>query len=582
MTLSMSPHPRQPAHRLQPALGHPWRILAVLCVGIFMTLLDSTIVNVALPDLSSGLGASLRDLLWIINAYVLVFAVLLITAGRLGDLYGQKFLFVAGLAVFTAASAACGLAQTPAQLIGFRALQGLGSALLMPQTLALITLIFPPESRGRAFGVWGTVVGVATLTGPVLGGWLLTHFAWRSIFFVNVPVGVSALLAAAVVLPDVRLNRRHHLDLTGLLLSAGALFLITFGLINGQYYRWGNVWGAVNTVEILTAGVALLAGFVLVERRARGGEPLIPRAVVTDRNFALMAVVMVSAGAALLSVFLPLTVFLQVVLGLSPLQAGLTLAPMSLVSLLAAPVAGRLADRRGKAVLLVGVALFALSVVLLLPALRPDASRWRLAPTLILGGLGLGATFAPLQTIAMRGVAPQMAGAAAGIMNTARQVGGVLGVVASGALLQARLPSEFTSAGTHQAQVLGSAPARTIALRVAAALTKRGGDLPVGTGPGHVDLEGLPQQYHGLVQTLSVQVFGEGFTAAARVELWFPVVISLIGLLAVTFVRTDQDGTGPRGDGTNRRLRRRDRSGFRVAAHRHRRPRPQDGVPGPS
>src|SRR5581483_9413695 len=216
----------------------PWLVLGALCLGFFMILLDTTIVNVAIPSLSEGLHASLSEILWILNAYILVYAVLLITAGRLGDLYGPKLLFLSGLVVFTGASVACGFAHSATQLIIFRIIQGLGGALLTPQTLSVITMIFPPDRRGAAFGLWGAVAGVATLAGPVLGGWLVTNFGWRWIFFVNLPVGIVALVLSSIVMPNIKLNRRHRLDFGGVVLSTAALFLITYGLIEGQSYHW--------------------------------------------------------------------------------------------------------------------------------------------------------------------------------------------------------------------------------------------------------------------------------------------------------------------------------------------------------
>src|SRR5262245_51062543 len=205
----------------------PWLVLIALCLGFFMILLDTTIVNVAIPALSDGLSASLSEILWIINAYVLVYAVLLITAGRLGDLYGPKTLFLAGLVIFTLASAACGFAQNPTQLIAARVAQGLGGALLTPQTLSTITMIFPAAKRGAAFGIWGAVAGVATVTGPTLGGLLVTNLGWRWIFFVNVPVGIATLVLAGIVMPNIRLNRRHLLDIPGTVLATIGLFLVT-------------------------------------------------------------------------------------------------------------------------------------------------------------------------------------------------------------------------------------------------------------------------------------------------------------------------------------------------------------------
>src|SRR5947199_2953007 len=246
----------QPAH-------NPWLVLIALCIGFFMILLDTTIVNIAIPNMIDKLHASLDEILWVINAYILVYAVLLITAGRLGDLYGPKQLFQLGLAVFTLASAACGMAQNPGQLIVFRVLQGIGGALLTPQTLSVITTIFPAERRGAAFGLWGAVAGVATVAGPTLGGFIVSHWGWRWIFFVNVPIGIGALVMAAIVMPNLQLNRRHRLDFLGTALVTAALFAVTYGLIEGQPHDWGKVWGPVTIPMIIGAGVVLLAVFLL-------------------------------------------------------------------------------------------------------------------------------------------------------------------------------------------------------------------------------------------------------------------------------------------------------------------------------
>jgi len=306
----------------------PWLILFTLCLGFFMILLDTTIVNVAIPQMSAHLNASLSDILWILNGYILVYAVLLITAGRLGDLYGPKQLFILGLVIFTAASAACGLAANPTQMIIFRIIQGLGGALLTPQTLSTITMIFPPERRGAAFGLWGAVAGVSTIAGPVIGGWLVTDYSWRWIFFVNVPVGIATLVLAAVVMPNIQLNRRHTFDLGGVALSTVALFLITYGLIEGQPHKWGKVWGPITIPMLIGAGVILLGIFLWVQYLERDKEPLVPFELFKDRNFSIMNYVVASIGFGMLGLFLPLTIFLQSVLGLTALQAGLTTAPM--------------------------------------------------------------------------------------------------------------------------------------------------------------------------------------------------------------------------------------------------------------
>src|SRR6266536_1660108 len=243
--------------------GNPWAALLVVSLGFFMTLLDLTIVNIAIPDMISRLHASLDDVLWVINAYTLVLAVLLITAGRLGDLLGQRLMFVTGVVIFTAASAACGLAPGPSWLIAFRVGQGLGAAVLMPQTLAILTKVFPPERRGAALGVWGAVAGVATLAGPTLGGLLVTAFDWRYIFFVNLPVGVVVIALAILLIPEVTERRKHRIDIAGVLLASSAMLAICYGLVEGQRYNWGTITSFVTVPLVIGAGAVLLAVFLL-------------------------------------------------------------------------------------------------------------------------------------------------------------------------------------------------------------------------------------------------------------------------------------------------------------------------------
>jgi EmrB/QacA subfamily drug resistance transporter len=271
--------------------GNPWIILIVVSLGFFMTLLDLTIVNIAIPNMISKLHASLDDILWVINSYALVLAVLLITAGRLGDLLGQRRVFITGIAVFTLSSAACGLAPSPGWLIAFRAVQGLGAALLMPQTLAILTTVFPPDRRGAAFGVWGAVAGVATIAGPTLGGLLVTAFDWRYIFYVNLPVGVLVLVLAPLLIPDLRTGRKHSFDVGGVVLATVALLAICYALVEGQKYNWGTIKGFISIPLLAAVGVVILAIFVWLQSRRQDGEPLVPFALFKDRNYALMNLV---------------------------------------------------------------------------------------------------------------------------------------------------------------------------------------------------------------------------------------------------------------------------------------------------
>ncbi|MBB5782432.1 MFS transporter [Nonomuraea jabiensis] len=514
----------------------PWLVLFTLCLGFFMILLDTTIVNIAIPQMSDHLKASLSDILWIINAYVLIYAVLLITAGRLGDLYGPKRLFMIGLVIFTAASAACGFAQNPAQLIVFRVIQGLGGALLTPQTLSVLTVIFPSDKRGAAFGVWGAVAGVATLAGPLLGGWLVTDFGWQWIFFVNLPVGVIALVLAGIVMPDLRLNRRPRLDWTGTVLVTAALFLITFGLIEGQSHDWGRVWGPITIVEILVAGVVVLGLFFAHQWSQQRREPLVPFQIFRDRNFSVMNVVAASIAFGMLGLFLPLTIFLQSVLELSALQAALTMAPMALISMLVAPVAGRAADRvGGKWILFAGMSLFSIGMGVLIASSQVDTSRLDLLPGLIVAGFGLGMTFAPMQTVAMRNVEPRMAGAASGLINTTRQLGGVIGSAAVGAVLQAQISTHLKSAAVADA---GRLPPqyRTQVIDTLSHVASGSQDIAAGQIAPRLPA-GLPDQARAQLDAFFTLVFHQGFVGAMRATLWLPIAVMGGAALAVTLVR---------------------------------------------
>jgi EmrB/QacA subfamily drug resistance transporter len=513
-----------------------WLVLATLCLGFFMILLDTTIVNIAIPDMSASLDASLDQILWVINAYVLAYAVLLITAGRLGDLYGPKRLFVLGLAIFTLASAACGFARGPEQLIVARVVQGVGGALLTPQTLAVITMTFPRERRGAAFGIWGGVAGVATVVGPTLGGYLVTYWGWEFIFFVNLPIGVLTGVLATIVLPPLRPNRRHRLDWTGTALASVGLFLVTYGLIEGESHDWGTVWGPVTIVEVLVAGAAVLAIFLWHQYETRAGEPLLPFAIFRDRNYSLLSFVTAAIAFGMLGLFLPLVIYLQSVLGLTALQAGLTLAPMSLITMVVAPVSGRIADRLGgKWILFTGLTLWCTGMALVVARAHIESGRWSILPGLVVAGLGLGMTLAPLQTIAMRNIAPRLAGAASGFITTARQLGSVIGAATVGAVLQVQLSDQLRSAARRNAQGLPE-PFRDEFVRGFA--NAKGGGLNVGADQSAAPLPAdLPEPVRRAITKVAAKTFHEAFTAAMRHSLVVPLVVLAVAALSCLFVR---------------------------------------------
>src|SRR5664279_3034859 len=277
----------------------PMLVIAVFCLGLFMTLLDITIVNIAIPDLVTDLDATLETVLWVGSAYSLTYTVLLITAGRLGDIHGPRRLFLLGLSVFTAASLASGLSQTPGQLIAFRALQGVGAALLAPQGLPIITSILPAAKRGPAFAATGIMSGLGVLLGPTLGGFIVTNVGWRWIFFLNIPIGVVAIALAFVFMPDVRPGVRHRLDLPGVALLTAGIFGVVFGLIEGERYDWGTVVGFVTIPLVIAVGAVLLGLFLWRQFRTQDAEPLLPFAVFSDRTFTVMTLVLLAMGFAM-------------------------------------------------------------------------------------------------------------------------------------------------------------------------------------------------------------------------------------------------------------------------------------------
>jgi EmrB/QacA subfamily drug resistance transporter len=419
--------------------GNEWAVLLTLGLGFFMTLLDLTIVNIAIPDMSRGLHASLAEIGWVINAYVIVLAVLMITGGRLGDLRGKRPLFITGVAIFTLASLACGLSQTAGEVITARAFQGLGAALLMPQTMSVIIATFPAERRGTALGVWGGIAGLATIAGPTIGGLLVGGLGWRWIFFVNLPVGVVVIVLALLVLPEVKSGRKQRLDLPGVLLASAALVAITFGLVEGQQYDWGKVWSFVSIPLIIAVGVALLAVFLLVQARRQDCDPLLPFGLFADRSFALMSGANLLVAVGLVGMALPLTIYLQSALGFSPLKAGLTMAPSALMAGIVAPFAGRLANKGGRYLVASGFTLYASGLGVIAIMAGPSSDWYDLLPGFLLAGLGTGCTMSPMQTIATRNVPPRLAGGASGVLNTIRQTGSALGSALVLAVLQSGL-----------------------------------------------------------------------------------------------------------------------------------------------
>src|SRR6266567_3011868 len=523
------------------ARTNPWLVLVVLTTGFFMILLDTTIVNVAIPVMSKGLNAPLDEILWVLNAYILVYAVLLITAGRLGDLFGQRNMFALGLAVFTLASALCGFSQDASELIAARVLQGIGGALLTPQTLAILTSIFPPERRGAAFGVWGGVAGLATVAGPTIGGAIITYISWRWIFFINVPIGIAALMATFLVIPDLRPGRHHGWDLPGIVIATAGLFAIVFGLIEGQRYSWGQIESYGITIpEVIGAGVVLIVLFLIWERFQT--EPLVPLSLFADRNFAVANWISAAISFGMLSMFLPFTIYLQSARGFSALVAGLTLAPMSLVSMVTAPFAGRFADKvGGKYILMAGISLFTIGMGSMAFVAGPDSTWINFLAPAIVAGLGIGMTFAPMTTVAMRNIEPRVAGAASGVLNTIRQIGAAIGSAVIGALLQNKL------ATTLQSQAVSHASALPPGFRdqfIAAFTNVSSKGFEIGAGESGARLPAnIPPTVAAQVEAIAHAVFVSAYIDAMKATFVLPIAFLALTALTTLLIKRRQRGT---------------------------------------
>ncbi|MFI1237818.1 DHA2 family efflux MFS transporter permease subunit [Nocardia salmonicida] len=412
---------------------NPWLALTALVVGFFMILLDMTIVAVANPAIMTDLSTDISNVIWVTSAYLLTYAVPLLVTGRLGDKFGPKNIYLIGLAVFTAASLWCGLSGSIGMLIAARAAQGVGAALMTPQTMAVITRTFAPDKRGAAMGLWGGVAGLATLIGPILGGVLVDNLGWEWIFFVNVPVGIIAFGLAVWLVPALPTND-HKFDIVGVVLSGVGMLALVFGIQEGNSQDWSlRIW------LLIGFGVLMLVVFVINQARNKG-EPLVPLSLFRDRNFALSNLAIAAMGAAVTSMMVPSYFYLQAVREMTPTMSALVFAPMAIITGFTAPFIGKVSDKLPPRLLpTIGFVLFAGSVASFGALMSPDSSiGWFLLAAAV-AGLANACIWAPLATTATHNLPVAQAGAGAGIYNTTRQVGSVLGSAAISALIAARL-----------------------------------------------------------------------------------------------------------------------------------------------
>ncbi len=414
--------------------------VATLCLTAFVVMVDTTIVQVMAPDLIDGLGADLNQVLWVVNGFVLVYAALLITAGRLGGVHGPRRLLLGGLVLFVAASLACGLADSPAQLIAARVVQGAGGAMIVPQSLTLVAMLFPEHRRGAALGVVSATMALAAVVGPVGGGLIVTGWGWRWAFLVNVPICVLALLLTLRYVPDVRAGRRQALDRGGVVLATAGLTAITYSLIEGPRHAWGTVAGPVTIPMIFVLGLVLLAVFVWWERGH--ADPLMPLGLFAHRSFTVAGWLACVQFTVMLGLMLVVTLHVQGALGGTAIDTGLVYLPMAVAAGVLSPLAGWLTDRAGGWLIIMGgMMAMAAGVGWFALLAGRSATVLTLALPLALVGAGVGLVMAPASTEAIKGLPAALVPAASGVLNTGRQLAGMLGVALVGAIVQIGSPS---------------------------------------------------------------------------------------------------------------------------------------------
>ena len=451
-----------------------WWTLAAVAFGLFMIMLDNTVVNVALPSIERDLHVSISSLEWVVTAYALTFAALLITGGKLGDLFGRRRIFILGIAIFTLSSLACGLAPTSGFLIGARAVQGVGAALMNPASLSIITATFPPRERGQAIGIWAGVSAMALAIGPLVGGLIVDNINWNWIFFINVPVGVLGIVVSQLVIKESRdTSHEQSIDVPGLITSSAGLFALTYALIEGN----GHGWTSPEILGLFGAAAALLVAFVLLERYQR--LPMLDLSLFRIGSFTGSNLVAMLVSLGMFGVFFFVSLYLQNILGWTPTKAGASFLPMTILIILVAPIAGKLSDRIGSRWLMGGGMTLVSISLLLYQRVGLYSTFWTLLPAMLLGGVGMAMTMSPMTAAAMSSVPVDKAGVGSGVLNSFRQLGGSLGIALMGAILASYVtvaptspeaPQQFVN-GLHAALLV--AAVITFAAAVVAVVTVR-------------------------------------------------------------------------------------------------------------
>src|SRR5829696_3664037 len=422
--------------RLLASENRRWWTLAAVAFGLFMIMLDNTVVNVALPSIQRDLGVGLSELEWIVTGYALTFAALMLIGGKLADAYGRRLVFVVGIVVFTLASLWCGLSDSGEMLIAARVVQGAGAALMNPATLSIIAATFPPKERGMAIGIWAGTAALALAIGPLVGGLLTEHLSWHWIFFVNVPVGVVAIAASFLLITESKDETHESLDIPGLATSALGLFALTYGLIEANGYGWTSA----RIIGSFVVAAVSLASFIVIERRRR--SPMLDLSLFRSGTYTGANVTMLLVALAMFGVFFFVSLYMQNVLGYSAVQAGAAFLPMTVLIIVVAPLAGRASDRVGSRWLMAAGMVLVATQLALFSQLGTDSTFWRMLPALVVGGIGMALVMTPSAAAAMRGVAIDKAGVGSAVLNSARQVGGSIGIALIGAIMAHEIASD--------------------------------------------------------------------------------------------------------------------------------------------
>jgi EmrB/QacA subfamily drug resistance transporter len=525
-----------------------WLTLVILLLAAFMNLLDVSIVNIAIPSIQRDLHATYADVQWALAGYTLAYALVLITGGRLGDTFGRKRLFLIGVTGFTIMSALCGAAQGPGMLIACRVAQGAMGAIMVPQVLAVIQVMFPPKERIKALAGFGVTAGLGTVSGPLIGGLLIQHnllgLSWRPIFLINVPVGIIAVAASAVLVRESRAPRPPKLDPVGVGLASAALLLLLYPLVEGRQLGW-PAWTFVS----MAAAAPMLAVFIGYERvkARRDGSPLVQVSLFRERGFSAGMAVAIAFFLGIASFGLVLTLFLQLGLGFTPLHAGLTFLPFSAGILVSSGAAARLAPRFGRGVTMAGAVIIAAGMGGLIAIVHhygPAVTTWELAPGLVAAGLGLGAVIAPLADIVLARVPKQEAGSASGVFNTGLQLGNSIGIAVIGVIFFGMLGSQSGPAATAVAPQLraGLAAAGVPAQFTGRIETQFRGCLhdrlvaadPTVTPPScrlGAAQRALPAAAERVIAGVGGSAVRRDFAASVQRTLWFQVGVFLLAFL---------------------------------------------------